>query len=532
MKSAALATGAWLGALTSLPVMALNWLAAQAADLPFAPFHLFDWLARVLPGDVLTFGIDLLVGLIRGLNLGPTSATAKAMEQALALAQFALIGLAFGLILAGQTRARPGRLVYSGLGGGALLAGGFLLVEILLGLPAAALPLSAVWLLLLFLAWGAALGRLLQVGLTTAPAPESPLSRRGFVTAVGGGAIGLSLGAWGLASLLEAETPAAGGPAALPLPEIKLPPADSPSAEALAARLQPAPGTRDELTSNQDFYRIDINTRPPEVDGASWRLEVGGLVDNPLSLSLADLMAMPTVTQTITLSCISNPVGGDLISTSHWTGVPLQHVLERAGLRPEAQEIYIEAADGFYESVGARDLQDPRTLLVFAMNGEPLPVEHGFPLRIYIPNRYGMKQPKWIVRMQAIDREGAGYWVDRGWSETAYVNATSVIDTVGVEAADPSSGTIPVGGIAWSGDRGISRVEVQVDEGPWMEAQLRTPPLSPLSWVQWRLDWPPQSGRHTFRVRAYDGSGGLQVLSPRGVRPDGATGVHHLSVTV
>jgi DMSO/TMAO reductase YedYZ molybdopterin-dependent catalytic subunit len=371
-----------------------------------------------------------------------------------------------------------------------------------------------------------------QAGVALELVPERPLSRRGFVTAVGGGAIGISLGAWGLASLLENKAPLPTGAPALPVPELKVTPADSPSAEVLAARIQPAPGTREELTSNAAFYRIDINTSPPEVNGETWRLEVDGLVDHPLSLTLADLMGMPLVTQTITLSCISNPVGGDLISTSHWTGVPLQHLLDLAGLKPEAKELFIEAADGFYECVGMRDLEDPRTLLVFAMNGEPLPVEHGFPLRIYIPNRYGMKQPKWIERMTAIDHEGAGYWVDRGWSETAYVNTTSVIDTVAVEAADPSTGTIPVGGIAYAGERGISRVEVQVDEEPWMEAELRTPPLSGLAWVQWRLDWPQQPGRHTFRVRAYDASGGLQVLSPRGVRPDGATGVHELTVTV
>jgi DMSO/TMAO reductase YedYZ molybdopterin-dependent catalytic subunit len=533
MRSSSLVTGAWIGALTSLPVAALNWLAFRAADLPFVPFHLFDWLARVLPGNVVTFGIDLMVGLIQGFQLGPTAATAKAAEQILALFQFILIGLAFGVILAALTRSRPQRLVNSGLRGGAVLAGAFLLVEIMLGLSPSSLAPVVVWLLVLSLAWGAALGwLLLQAGPAMAPAPESPLSRRGFVTAVGGGAIGISLGAWGLASLLQAEAPAPTGTAALPVPEIVLPPPEAPSAEVLAARIQPAPGTREELTSNAEFYRIDINTSPPEVNGETWRLELGGLVDNPLSLSRADLMAMPMVTQTLTLSCISNRLGGDLISTSNWTGVPLQHVLQLAGLRPEAKELYIEAADGFYESVGTKDLQDPRTLLVLAMNGEPLPVEHGFPLRIYIPNRYGMKQPKWIVRMTAIDREGAGYWVDRGWSETAYVNTTSVIDTVAVEAADSNTGTIPVGGIAWSGERGISRVEVQVDDGPWTEADLRTPPLSSLTWVQWRLDWPQQAGRHTFRVRAYDASGGLQVLSPRGVRPDGATGVHEVTVTV
>lgn len=532
MKPTSLLTGAWIGALTSLPIMAINWLATRAAEFPFAPFNLFDWLARVLPGQVLTFVIDLIVGVVQGFRLGSTDTIAKSVEQTLALVQFVVIGAVFGLALAAWGRKRPKRLVGYGLQAGLLLAAIFLLVEIGLGRSTLSFPQVVAWLLVMFLAWGAALGwLLLQAAPAMDPAVEGTLSRRGFVTAVGGGAIGISLGAWGLASLLESK-PAAPSTAAAPTPEIELPPADSPSAEVLAARIQPAPGTRQELTSNEDFYRIDINTRSPEVDIANWRLELGGLVDNPLSLSIDDLMAMPAVTQTITLSCISNRIGGDLISTSQWTGVPLQHVLEVAGLQPEAQELYIEAVDGFYESVAMQDLRDPRTLLVYAMNGEPLPHEHGAPLRIYIPNRYGMKQPKWIMRMTAIDQEGAGYWVDRGWSEQAYVNTTSVIDTVAVEAADAATGTIPVGGIAWSGERGISRVEVQVDNGPWQEAELRAPPLSPLTWVQWRFDWPQQPGRHTFRVRAYDADGGLQVLSPRGVRPDGATGIHELTATI
>ena len=310
------------------------------------------------------------------------------------------------------------------------------------------------------------------------------LSRRAFVTVVGGGAIGISLGVWGLGTLITREEDAPSDIAIEDLPE----PIEPQLAD--VDRIQPAPGTRPELTSIEDFYRIDINTRDPRIDADTWRLEIGGLVDNPLSLSLDELRAMPAVTQTITLSCISNRIGGDLIGTSHWTGVRLKDVLEQAGVRPEGKELSIEAADGFYESVAMQDLMDERTLLVYAMNGLPLTVEHGFPLRIYLPNRYGMKQPKWIERMEIIDHEGKGYWVDRGWSEEAYVRTTSVIDAVAQDAQGDAEQTIPVGGIAYSGARGISKVEVQVDESPWLDAQLRTPPLSPLTWVQWRFDWP------------------------------------------
>jgi hypothetical protein len=295
-------------------------------------------------------------------------------------------------------------------------------------------------------------------------------------------------------------------------------------------RVEPAPGTRPELTSNHDFYRIDINTRPVAIDGPSWTLEVAGLFDKPRPLTLADLMAYPAVTQAITLSCISNPTGGDLISTSNWTGARLRDVLKDLGLRPEAKELAIQAADGFYESVTMEDIMDPRTLLVYGMNGETLPVEHGFPLRIYRPDRYGMKQPKWIARIEAIDREGQGYWVERGWSAEARPQIVSVIDTVAVKQA--VDGKVPVGGIAWAGDRGIQQVEVQVDEGDWVAAVLRTPPLSQLTWVQWRYDWPLVAGSHRFRVRATDGTGVLQTPEVTGVQPNGATGYHMVQITI
>ncbi len=295
-------------------------------------------------------------------------------------------------------------------------------------------------------------------------------------------------------------------------------------------RLLPAPGTRAELTPNEDFYRIDINTRPPVLQQETWQLEVSGLFENPQALSLDELMAYPTVTQTITIGCISNRVGGDLIGTSNWTGVRLRDLVEEWGIKPSAQALYVEAADGFYETVVKEDFMDPRSLLVYGMNGETLPVEHGFPLRIYIPNRYGMKQPKWITRIEAVDEWEAGYWVTRGWSREARPKTVSVIDAIATERAE--DGTVPVGGIAWAGDRGIERVEVQVDGGEWQEAQLRLPTLSPLTWVLWRYDWPATAGRHTLSVRATDGTGELQSDRVRGVRPDGATGYQSRDVTI
>ena len=295
-------------------------------------------------------------------------------------------------------------------------------------------------------------------------------------------------------------------------------------------RIVPAPGTRPELTPTKDFYRIDINTRPVAIEENEWQLQIDGLFDNPRPLTLKDLMDYPAITQPVTMACISNRIGGDLTGTSNWTGVKLKDVLADLGLQPEAKALYIEAADGFFETVVMEDMMDDRTLLVYAMNGETLPTKHGFPLRIYIPNRYGMKQPKWITRIEAVDEWQAGYWVVRGWSREARPQIVSVIDSIAKNEAE--NGTVPVGGIAWAGDRGIQKVEVQVDDGEWVETALRTPTLSPLTWVQWRYDWPSTPGRHTLRVRAYDGTGTQQTETKQGVRPDGATGYHERTVTI
>src|SRR5690606_7107298 len=257
------------------------------------------------------------------------------------------------------------------------------------------------------------------------------------------------------------------------------------------AELEPAPGTRPEYTPIEEHYRIDINARPPRVEGSTWALAITGMVDNPLELTLEDLKTRyEPVHRFVTLSCISNRVGGDLIGTTLWTGARLQDILADAGVQPGAQHITITSVDGFHESISL-DLidRDDRIMLAYHWDGEPLTQEHGFPLRIWIPDRYGMKQPKWIVRMDVTDRYAPGYWVVRRWDEVAQVRATSVIDTVATESAVERDGQtfVPIGGIAYAGDRGISHVEVQMDDGEWMQAELREP-LSDTTWVVWRVD--------------------------------------------
>jgi DMSO/TMAO reductase YedYZ molybdopterin-dependent catalytic subunit len=521
--------GAAFGLLAGAAAVAVTFLGHRLAGLPYLPFDIFEWLARTLPGALIVRTIDAMVAVIRGLRLGPTASTAKLAEQGLALAQFAVAWAVFGIVLAMAGRRRPRRLAAYGAIGGFLLFLSAAGIEAALGFPGSKPLVSLVWLALILVGGGTLVGRALAAA--TQPSETVPVEARGrrrFLRLVGSGSFVVIVTAAGV-SLLSKKRPgpslAVDGQELLAAAKTSGPAASPPPAE-LEKRFPPVPGTRPELTANEDFYRIDIDLKPPAIDGADWRLKLGGLVERPLVLSLRDIRSRPRQTQALTLSCISNPVGGDLIGTSFWTGTPFKGVLDEAGLKPDVREIFIESADGFYESVPLAEALDPRTLLVYEMNGEPLPAGHGYPLRICIPGHYGMKQPKWIVSMEAIDHKGRGFWVDRDWSATAFVRTTSVIDAVATRERGAAGGLVPVGGIAYSGDKGISRVEVQANDGPWDEAELRQPALSPLTWVQWRYLWKAAPGKHVLRVRAYDGAGAMQVAEEHPTVPDGATGIH------
>lgn len=534
MPQSSLALGALLGGVTSLPVLAFFYLGNRLAGLPFVPFDLFDWLARVLPGGIVTLGIDAMITLIRRLGLGATDETAKQLEGLLALGLVVIGGVLLGVVIAWAMHGRPQR----GRQIGALAGLVVFLVVAAIEISFAQTSNSALglaWLAFVYVSWGALLGLLLVRTAPSVAPTHRQTGRRAFLTQIAAGSVGVAVAAWGVGRLWERQQDATGAgqplvaettltptPGVTPLPEAVLTPREV---------IEPAPGTRPEITPNAEFYRIDINLRPPVIEGDAWVLETAGLFDNARSFTLAELMAFPTVTVPLTLACISNPIGGDLIGASNWTGLRLRDLLAELGLQPAARELYLEATDGFYESVTMADMLDQRTLLVYGMNGETLPIEHGFPLRIYIPNRYGMKQPKWITRMEAIGAEGSGYWVERGWSEEARPNIISIIDTV-AQTAPTAEGAIPIGGIAWAGTRGIQTVQVQVDDGEWREALLRTPPLSGLIWVQWRYDWPAQAGQHTFQVRAIDDTGAIQVGERTDAHPSGATGYHTVTVTI
>jgi len=552
MRRPLLLLGALLGGLTSLPLIALSYLGEQWARLPFVPFDLFDWLARVLPGGLIRTGIDAIVRFITLMGLGPISSNAKRIEQLegilLVIVGGALVGLITALVIRRTNWSGASVGTVAGLAVFLFLAAIEASLKRLSGNPGATL----LWLALLTIGWGTLLGRWLAAReFASAPSTvtdEFRTARRTLLLKLAGGSLGVALAGWSIGRWLEAQVQASGAGQSLsqlgaPTPEPTAPagsmpttggsslltPAPLPTPTVAAGEITPAPGTRPEITPNQDFYRIDIDALPPVIESKSWVLQVSGLFDHPRPLKLSDLLAYAAVTQPITQSCISNPVAGDLISTSNWTGVRLGDVLRDLGVRPEAKELAITATDGFYESVEMRDMLDPRTLLVYGMNGDALPVEHGFPLRIYIPNRYGMKQPKWITHIEAIGHPGPGYWVDRGWSAEARPQIVSVVDTVAKDHI--AGGRVPIGGIAWAGDRGIQKVEVQVDGREWSEAVLRQPPLSGLTWVLWRYDWPVAPGRHTFSVRAADGTGALQVAEQHDTFPDGATGYHTVTVS-
>jgi hypothetical protein len=289
------------------------------------------------------------------------------------------------------------------------------------------------------------------------------------------------------------------------------------------------------LTPVENHYRIDISSRPPIIDGASYRMPIMGMVANELSLSLDDLRNnYEPMEQYLTLACISNSVGGSLIGTQKWTGVSMKTLLDEAGVQGNGRYLRILSADGFDETLDLKLIdEDERIMLTYAWDDEPLPERNGFPLRIYIPDRYGMKQPKWISEMEVVDGYTDGYWVRRGWDREALMVETSVVDVVDIKGIIERDGQtfVPVGGIAHAGDRSISKVEVRVDNGEWQEAMLRDP-ISDKTWVLWRYEWPFEAGQHRFEVRAVDGNGEAQITSNRGTLPAGATGIHGLNASL
>jgi len=284
------------------------------------------------------------------------------------------------------------------------------------------------------------------------------------------------------------------------------------------------------FTTNESFYRIDTAFDIPSVSLDSWELKVTGMVDKPLSLTFDQLSSRPLFEQDITISCVSNEVGGDLVGNARWLGCRLDDLLHEAGIHPDADQVLGISVDGFTAGFPVDTLDGRDAMVAIAMNGEALPVAHGFPARIIVPGLYGyVSAVKWLqeIKLTRFDQD-EGYWIPRGWAALGPIKTQSRIDTPRSKIV---AGTHAIAGVAWAPTRGIGRVEVQVDDGPWMDATLG-PALNQLTWRQWWVKWDATSGRHQLRVRATDGAGETQTEERADVAPDGATGWHTIRVTV
>lgn len=288
------------------------------------------------------------------------------------------------------------------------------------------------------------------------------------------------------------------------------------------------------VVPNRDFYRIDTALLVPRPDLATWRLRVTGMVARPFELTYDELVAMPLHEQYVTIACVSNEVGGDLVGNALWSGVRLKDLLERAGINPEATQIVGRAVDGFTvgfpTSWAIADDREP--LVAVAMNGEPLPADHGYPARLIVPGLFGyVSATKWLTEIELTTLEAFdAYWVPLGWAKEAPILTQSRID-VPRNGASVEAGTVSIAGVAWAPDRGVVAVEVQIDEDGWVPAELSAP-ISDATWVQFVRRWEAPAGEHLVRVRAIDAAGDVQTDQKTRPAPDGARGHHTIRVTV
>ena len=354
------------------------------------------------------------------------------------------------------------------------------------------------------------------------PAPRNRRpSRRGFFAAAGLTAVLAAAAATGGRAIAAARSTTAGFRSALRLPAAADP------APALPAGLQsPVPGVTPWLTPNADFYRIDTALSVPEVDAETWELRIHGMVEEEIRISFADLLDSDLVERHLTLTCVSNPLGGNLAGTAKWLGLPVRELLARARPTDGADMVLSTSIDGFSASTPLEVLQDDRdALLAVGMNGEPLPPEHGYPVRMVVPGLYGfVSATKWIIDMEVtrFDAQTA-YWTDRGWAEQAPVKTMARVEVPASFARVPA-GPVDVGGTAWSQQRGITGVEVQIDDGDWQPAVLAAE-ASVDTWRQFSYRTPPLDvGNHTVRARAADPRDGVQTDRRADTVPDGASG--------
>lgn len=358
---------------------------------------------------------------------------------------------------------------------------------------------------------------------------RAPMDRRRFLLVTGLAA------AAGVVALATSRAVSAGSRAVTAAREaLRLPAPATPAPVVPAGADLRVPGLAPYVTPNADFYRIDTALRVPQVDPATWTLRVTGLVDEPFEIGIDELLALPLVEHDVTLTCVSNEVGGDLVGNARWLGYPVRELLARAGVRDGADMVLSTSADGWTASTPLDVLTDPdrACLLAVGMNGEPLPPAHGFPARLVVPGLYGyVSATKWVTELKVTTfADDVAYWSTRGWSERGPIKLASRVDTPRAGAGVPS-GPVTVAGVAWAQHTGIAAVEVRVDDGAWRAATLAET-VGPDTWRQWSYAWDATPGEHRLTVRATDADGRTQTSDVAPPAPDGASGWHEVTVRV
>jgi DMSO/TMAO reductase YedYZ molybdopterin-dependent catalytic subunit len=501
---------------------ALAGLTATGAAI--ATGELLAGLVPGIPSPILSVGrvvIDLQPPGAKELVVSIFGTADKLALEVLVLAVALAIGAGLGVL----ARARQGSAM--------AVLGGFIVIGIAAGLrdPGSQPTLAVLAGLGEYLVGATALDRLMRLvtggagGATAGGIVGAPdWSRRTLLVRGGGLALAsLAAGVIGRLLLDRQRVPATGS---LPEPEL---PAGLPAGAELGLE-----GLTPIVVPNADFYRIDTALLVPNVDRDSWRLRIHGLVEREVTLSYADLLELPVVEQYVTIACVSNRVGGDLIGNARWTGVRLRDVLDMAGVKDGATQLVGRSVDDWTAGMPVSWIMDPERepMIALGMNGDPLPRQHGFPARLIVPGLFGyVSATKWLSELELTTMEAFdGYWVPLGWSKEAPILTQSRIDRPERGAAIPA-GTYTFAGLAWAPDRGIARVEVQVDEGEWREASLSTP-ISDTTWLQWRIDWDATTGDHRVRVRATDALGETQAEGETRPDPDGARGWHAVRFSV
>lgn len=394
---------------------------------------------------------------------------------------------------------------------------------------AAVEALASVWLLRRLVALAVIPTGVRRVPGASASGPMPDWSRRSLLQVGGALAVGsVAAGALGRYLLERQRAPATpGGVPSAPVPALLPSGADLATTDLTAAGLSPI------VVPNDDFYRIDTAFIAPTVERDSWRLKVSGLVDHPVELTYDELVALPIVEQFVTIACVSNEVGGNLVGNARWTGVALRDVLAMGGVQANADQLVGRSVDGFTAGMPVEWVMDESRIpmIAVAMNGEALPRAHGYPARLIVPGLYGyVSATKWLAELELTRFDTfQAFWIPRGWAAKAPILTQSRID-VPASGATVRAGRTAVAGVAWAPDRGVRAVEVNVDGTGWQPATLSTP-ISATTWVQWLYRWDATPGSHTIEVRATDGAGEIQTELTSPPAPDGARGHHRVEVT-